>query len=67
MTVELRPAQVTDLPVIAAIYTENWQHTYKQILPEAFLQAMNPADSEKQWAKFLATQETTLLVAMAEG
>lgn len=67
MTVELHQAKLEDLLAIAAIYTKNWQHTYKDRLPAEFLQAMNVKGSEKKWHQFLATKGNTLLVAEMEG
>lgn len=65
--VELRQAQAADFPAIANIYTENWQHTYKNSLPAEFLQAMNTTESEKSWRQFLAMQGNRLLVAEMAG
>lgn len=67
MTVELHQAALEDLSEIAAIYTKNWQHTYKDSLPAEFLQAMNIKESEKKWHQFLATKGNRLLVAEMEG
>ena len=53
MTCEIRTCTQNDLSAIAKIQIENWTQTYKDILPDDFLDRLNVPDSMKDWVTFL--------------
>ncbi len=56
-----------DLGRIAAIYVDSWQRTYKGMLPEAHLRAMNPADAADKWKKYFDVPGQGAFVAVDEN
>jgi ribosomal protein S18 acetylase RimI-like enzyme len=49
-TITIRKAVSTDAPQIGKIYTDSWKMTYKGIVPNSFLDDLNPSVSAKKFA-----------------
>lgn len=62
----VRPATLNDAPVIAAIHAASWQHAYRGILPDAYLDSLSPDDRLPMWTRILATGESPMHVGVAE-
>jgi GNAT superfamily N-acetyltransferase len=64
--VMVRAATLSDAPVIAAIHAASWQHAYRGILPDAYLDNLSPDDRLPMWTRILATVESPMHVGVAE-
>lgn len=53
--VVVRPAQPTDAAQIAQVRIDAWRATYRGMIPDAYLDAMNLSDSAAFWARILAS------------
>jgi ribosomal protein S18 acetylase RimI-like enzyme len=49
----IRPAILEDAQAIAAVKYHGWQHTYRGIIHDAFLDAIKQEELEKEWQKIL--------------
>jgi GNAT superfamily N-acetyltransferase len=52
--------------MIAAIHAASWQHAYRGILPDAYLDTLSPDDRLPMWTRILATAESPMHVGVAE-
>lgn len=52
--VTIRPATVDDAVGIAAVHVHSWQEAYAGIVPDAYLQALDPRERAERWARQLA-------------
>lgn len=59
----IRPAGREDLPAVARLYTASWKRTYRGLLPDRQLDAMDEAGSAERWVAYLACEDRTLWVA----
>ncbi|GAA4597066.1 GNAT family N-acetyltransferase [Planotetraspora phitsanulokensis] len=61
----IRAAAVSDAPAIGRLKVRAWRSAYAGFMPEAFLDALDPAEDAAGWAEYLANmpQEHRLWVA----
>jgi ribosomal protein S18 acetylase RimI-like enzyme len=51
----VRPASEKDIPAISRIYVETWFSTYRRLMADSFLKAVNPVSAERTfWESFLS-------------
>ncbi|MGH3291056.1 MAG: GNAT family N-acetyltransferase [Trebonia sp.] len=66
----IRAARVTDAPQIAAVHVRSWQAAYRGLLPQAYLDGLDPAERVGRWERSLAEAgdgRNGVLVADASG
>jgi L-amino acid N-acyltransferase YncA len=65
----IRPARPQDARAIAQVRIASWRATYRGVVPDSYLDAMTPADSEENWRAVAAgeTPGAELLVCEVEG
>lgn len=63
---ELRLATETDVPALAALHVLGWQAAYRGLMPDDYLDGLDPCDRQVTWRELLATG-TVALVAESEG
>lgn len=59
----IRPAVATDIPSIAHIHVAGWQGAYGGLVDQAYLDSLSAAQREQDWQGWLASGESTVLVA----
>ena len=66
-----RPATVDDAPAIGVVHVRSWQVTYAGLVPQSYLDAMDPVARGQRWAEILAgvvpPAGTTVLESEAHG
>jgi len=60
----IRPAASQDGPAVAAVRVASWRATYRGIMPDGFLQAMD--SNEAQWCKVAAGGEPGVRLLVCE-
>lgn len=50
----VRPAGSADVPAIAAVHVQSWQHGYRGLLPAEVLDRLDPADRIPRWRAAVA-------------
>jgi hypothetical protein len=50
----IRAARVADAPQIAVVHVRSWQAAYRGLLPQAYLDELEPAQRVGQWERSLA-------------
>ena len=63
----IRRAQGTDLPFIAAIQAESWRDTYSGVLPEEYLADQVTEDLKRHWKEVEIQKDDVVLVAEDNG
>ncbi len=63
---EIRPAQVGDAPGIAVVHVRSWQEAYRGLLPQGFLDGLNPVQRAGFWERILAAGEERSGVVVAD-
>jgi GNAT superfamily N-acetyltransferase len=66
MSVTLRPAMPQDAPAIARVRIDCWRTTYRGIIPDAYLDSMDIAESTELWSRVLAAGPNTASIFVAE-
>jgi ribosomal protein S18 acetylase RimI-like enzyme len=67
---DIRPARMGDVPQIAAVHVRSWQAAYRGLLPQAYLDGLDPAQRISQWEQVLSAAGRPgggTLVADADG
>ena len=67
---DIRPAQMQDVPEIAVVHVRSWQAAYRGLLPQAYLDGLDPAQRIGQWERSLSAADWShggTLVADAGG
>lgn len=64
---EIRPANRSDLPKIAAIHIDSWRDTYADVLPPEFLKRRIEPSLEKHWREIVIQKGDLVLVAGKES
>ncbi len=62
----IRPAQIQDAPKIARVHIESWKTTYRGIVPDAFLESLDPATRAKQFAEELIAASPDRFIFVGE-
>ena len=66
----IRAARVADAAQIAVVHVRSWQGAYRGLLPQAYLDGLDPAERVGRWERSLAEADagrTGVLVADAGG
>jgi ribosomal protein S18 acetylase RimI-like enzyme len=63
----IRPAATEDSPGIAVVHVSSWQHAYRGIVPQSYLDQLSVAEREGRWAEILGRGGSETLVADAGG
>lgn len=64
---QIRPALVSDAPAIAQVQVLTWQATYRGILPDTFLDALDVERSAESWRAVVSDRRRITLVADGPG
>jgi len=59
----VRPAVAEDAPAIARVHVETWQATYRGIVPQDFLDALNIPDRTALWTRQIGESDAAILVS----
>lgn len=59
----IRPARPEDAQTLGPLHVRCWQEAYAHILPEPFLQRLDPAVRTDRFRELIADPEVTLIVA----
>lgn len=65
-TVRIRDGRPEDARAIAEVHVASWRWGYRELLPEAKLDALSVADREAMWAGWFADPEPRAEVLVAE-
>jgi GNAT superfamily N-acetyltransferase len=66
----IRPARVEDAPQIAVVHVQSWQGAYRGLLPQTYLDGLDPAQRVGRWERRLSEADWTragILVADSGG
>lgn len=66
MSIRIRPAVPADAAAIARAHVASWQHAYRELLPQAFLDALSVAERTELWRNSLA-KKVPVLIAEEDG
>jgi ribosomal protein S18 acetylase RimI-like enzyme len=66
---DIRPARMEDVPEIAVVHVRSWQAAYRGLLPQAYLDGLDPGQRTGQWELSLSAADSHggTLVADAGG
>ncbi|HVQ93507.1 MAG TPA: GNAT family N-acetyltransferase [Mycobacteriales bacterium] len=69
MSVVVRPAVVEDGASLGRVHVQAWQAAYQGIMPQGYLDGLDPAQRGEQWRRRLAAPDpqTPTLVATVDG
>lgn len=68
--VAIRPARIEDAPAIAVVHVRSWQGAYRGLLPQDFLDGLDPAQRVGRWQRAVSAADGTAtgtIVADADG
>ena len=63
----IRPALLEDSHGIALVHVSSWQHAYRGIVPQSYLDQLSVANREEQWVDVFERGSSETLVADAAG
>ena len=63
----IRRAQRSDLPIIAAVQTESWRDTYPDLFPGEWLADQIAEDMDRRWSEVEIQPDDVFLVAEDDG
>jgi hypothetical protein len=52
----IRPARPADIERIGAVHVLAWQAAYRDVISDAFLDGLDPADRAGMWGRLLAAE-----------
>jgi GNAT superfamily N-acetyltransferase len=58
MDVELRAATPADVDALGAVHVAAWQAAYRGMMPDAYLDGLDPAARSAMWAEFFEVRPT---------
>jgi GNAT superfamily N-acetyltransferase len=69
MSIAIRRATTQDAPAIAAVRIDSWRNTYRGLIPDAYLDAMQLDQSIALWDRVLSAgrNDTSVFVAGKDG
>jgi GNAT superfamily N-acetyltransferase len=67
MEFRIRRADAADAHAIARVHVDSWRSTYAEIVPDAFLAALNVDDRAEMWRRMLAAEDGLTFVAEEEA
>jgi GNAT superfamily N-acetyltransferase len=59
---EIRDARPADVPAIARVHVDSWRRTYRDLLPQSYLNSLSADAREEMWGEAFAPESPTLLV-----
>jgi len=59
---EIRNARPADVPAIAQVHVASWRTTYRDVLPQSYLQDLSPRAREEMWHGAFSPESTAFLV-----
>jgi GNAT superfamily N-acetyltransferase len=67
--IQIRPATAADAPAIARVRVDSWRTSYRGLIPDAYLDAMEVDASTALWERVLGAEGSTasVLVATLDG
>jgi GNAT superfamily N-acetyltransferase len=65
--IQIRPAEPDDAPEIASVHVRAWRETYKGIVDQPFLDAMDIEARTRRWREGLAKRAAGTFVAVEGG
>jgi ribosomal protein S18 acetylase RimI-like enzyme len=54
---DIRPARIEDVPEIAVVHVRSWQAAYGGLLPQAYLDGLDPSQRIGQWEQSLSAPD----------
>jgi ribosomal protein S18 acetylase RimI-like enzyme len=63
----IRYAKLADAQAIAEVHVASWQHTYRGIVPDVYLDSMTVTTRAKVWSENLAQSTPKVIVVEAES
>jgi GNAT superfamily N-acetyltransferase len=63
--IDIRPASAADARSIAQVRIDSWRTTYRGLIPDAYLDAMEVDASVAMWERVLSAQDTPVSVFVA--
>ena len=63
----IRRAVAEDSHGIALVHVSSWQHAYRGIAPQAYLDELSVANRESRWVEIFARDDSETLVAQVAG
>lgn len=64
---DVRPARLEDASQIAVIHVKSWQAAYRGLLPQEFLDRLDPAQRVSGWKRVLESAEPLLSATLVIG
>jgi ribosomal protein S18 acetylase RimI-like enzyme len=55
---DIRPARMQDAPEIAVVHVRSWQAAYRGLLPQAYLDGLDPGQRTGQWERVLSAADS---------
>lgn len=59
---EIRDARPADVPAIARVHVESWRTTYRDVLPQSYLNELSSSAREEMWGQAFSPESATFLV-----
>jgi len=63
----IRPISDDDVRTVAELYTDNWKISYRNLLPDFFLNGLTYGHSEEKWLEYIHADEHGAFVAADEN
>lgn len=63
----IRKAKISDATGIAKVHVDSWRTTYKDIIPQSFLDGLSYEERTKLWGNHISDKTYTIYVAENEG
>lgn len=63
----IRKAKKNDIEIISKIYIDSRRKTYKNILPDDYLNSLTYAQGEKKWTEYLENDSNVIFVHLNDG
>jgi hypothetical protein len=60
---KLRPADIADARAIAKVHVLSWQHAYRGLLPQGFLDGLSVEQRQAMWSSSITQGDMSILVA----
>src|SRR5699024_1311461 len=64
---EIRKANLKDALGVAKVQVDSWKTTYKNIVPDQYLEQMTYKDREKRWIDIISNSDQAVFVAEGES
>ena len=54
---DIRPTRMEDIPEIAGVHVRSWQAAYRGLLPQGYLDGLDPSQRIGQWEESLSAAD----------